>query len=134
MQRGRTSVERGGAGPRAVRSADRSPVALFTALSDPTRLRLLQLLRTGETCVCDLVAALEAPQPTVSRHLAVLRAAGFVRARREGAWMHYSLAEPTHDLDRAIRACLDACTDHDPTFATDRRRRIRARQARGCCD
>lgn len=110
------------------------PETLFAALSDATRLRLLRLLRAGETCVCDLVDGIEAPQPTISRHLAVLRAAGLVRARRDGVWMHYALTEPTHELHRALLACLDACEDLEPTFAADERRVARARKARGCCD
>jgi ArsR family transcriptional regulator len=67
--------------------------AVFKAASEPIRLRILATLARGERCVCHLHAALEAPQPTVSRHLAVLRHAGLVRARREGAWVHYALTE-----------------------------------------
>lgn len=67
--------------------------AVFKAASEPIRLRILAKLARGERCVCHLHAALEAPQPTVSRHLAVLRHTGLVRARRDGAWVHYSLTE-----------------------------------------
>lgn len=67
--------------------------AVFKAASEPIRLRILAMLAQGERCVCHLHAALDAPQPTVSRHLAVLRHVGLVRARREGAWVHYSLTE-----------------------------------------
>jgi ArsR family transcriptional regulator, arsenate/arsenite/antimonite-responsive transcriptional repressor len=70
------------------------PEALLAAVAEPTRLRLLALIAGGETCVCDLVGALDLPQPLVSRHLGVLRRAGLVTARRDGLWMHYSLAEP----------------------------------------
>ena len=65
----------------------------FKALGDPTRLRILALLRTGELCVCDLTDALGLPQSTVSRHLGLLKATGWVAGRRGGAWMYYSLAE-----------------------------------------
>lgn len=71
-----------------------APEALLAAVAEPTRLRLLALIAPGEVCVCDLVGALELPQPLVSRHLGVLRRAGLVRARREGLWMHYALAQP----------------------------------------
>ncbi len=65
---------------------------LFRALSEPLRLRILNLLlNRSELCVCDLVTALDAPQSLVSRHLAYLRRAGLVLARREGVWMHYRL-------------------------------------------
>jgi ArsR family transcriptional regulator len=66
--------------------------AFFDALNDPIRRQILALLLShDERCVCDLLAVLEAPQPKVSRHLAVLREAGLVRTRRAGVWMHYRL-------------------------------------------
>ena len=64
---------------------------VYAALADPTRLRILALLRDGEVCVCHLHASLDVPQPTASRHLAYLRKAGLVDARRAGIWMHYRL-------------------------------------------
>ncbi|MDW7643848.1 MAG: metalloregulator ArsR/SmtB family transcription factor [Desulfuromonadales bacterium] len=63
----------------------------FKALSDETRLRILSLLGAGELCVCDLMAVLELPQSTVSRHLATLRNATLVEDRRQGVWMYYRL-------------------------------------------
>lgn len=66
--------------------------AFFEVLSDPIRRRILSLLLIhDERCVCDLNAALDTPQPKVSRHLGVLREAGLVLTRREGVWMHYRL-------------------------------------------
>ncbi len=65
----------------------------FKALSDETRLRILAQLFGGERCVCDLMAALDLPQSTVSRHLAYLRNASLVEDRREGVWMYYRLRE-----------------------------------------
>lgn len=65
------------------------------ALADKTRLRLLNLLGESEICVCFFVEVLGTNQPKISRHLAYLRRAGIVKARREGKWMHYSIAEPT---------------------------------------
>ncbi|MCV4655760.1 metalloregulator ArsR/SmtB family transcription factor, partial [Escherichia coli] len=62
---------------------------LFLALSDRTRLRLLNLMRNGEICVCFFTEVLGESQPKVSRHLAYLRNAGLVKARREGKWVHY---------------------------------------------
>jgi len=69
---------------------------LFRALSDPTRLRLLNLIADREICVCYFVEILGISQPKISRHLAYLRRAGIVAARREGRWMHYRLLIP-HD-------------------------------------
>jgi len=71
---------------------------LFKALSDETRLRILSLLTAGELCVCDLMAVLDLPQSTVSRHLAYLRNSGLVEDRRQGVWMYYRLATPAAEL------------------------------------
>lgn len=67
---------------------------LFAALADPTRLRLLNLIAGREVCVCYLVEILRQGQPKISRHLAYLRRAGIVMARREGKWMHYRMCAP----------------------------------------
>jgi DNA-binding transcriptional ArsR family regulator len=70
----------------------RDVTSLLEALTDPTRLRLLRLLRQEELCVCELVDVLRIPQYKISRHLRRLRAIGVVEARREGRWMHYRLS------------------------------------------
>jgi ArsR family transcriptional regulator, arsenate/arsenite/antimonite-responsive transcriptional repressor len=72
----------------------------FRALADRTRLRLLNLMRNEEVCVCFFVEILKTNQPKISRHLAYLRKAGIVGARREGPWMHYRIVEP-EDPDAA---------------------------------
>jgi ArsR family transcriptional regulator, arsenate/arsenite/antimonite-responsive transcriptional repressor len=66
-------------------------VELFHALSDETRLAIVQRLRGGERCVCDLTDLLDAAQSRLSFHLKVLKDAGIVSDRREGRWVHYSL-------------------------------------------
>lgn len=83
-------------------------VTLYMALADKTRLRILDLMREGETCVGRLTEALGESQPKISRHLAYLRSAGLVEARRDGKWIHYSIAWPD-DLagQRAVAAALD---------------------------
>ena len=63
----------------------------FHALSDETRLRLLELLRAGEQCVCDLTDSLDTGQSRLSFHLKVLKDAGLVTDRREGRWVYYAL-------------------------------------------
>ena len=68
----------------------------FQALGDNTRLRLLNLMGEQEVCVCYFVEILGSPQPKISRHLAYLRSAGIVSARREGKWMHYRIVMPPH--------------------------------------
>lgn len=69
-----------------------SPTQLCKCLGDDTRLSLICLLHgQGEVCVCDLVESLQAPQSTISRHLAQLRQCDLVVARRQGTWMHYRI-------------------------------------------
>src|SRR5215471_4034537 len=70
------------------------PVLFFRALADRTRLRLLNLIGNREICVCFFVEILGTNQPKISRHLAYLRRAGIVEARREGKWMHYRIELP----------------------------------------
>lgn len=84
-------------------------VQLFAALADPTRLRLLNLMNGREVCVCYFVEILKHSQPKISRHLAYLRRAGIVEARREGRWMHYRIEWPRDPaagsvLDSALRS------------------------------
>ena len=69
---------------------------LFAALADRTRLRLLNPMDGREVCVCYFVEILGQSQPKISRHLAYLRRAGVVTARREGKWMHYKIVVPSH--------------------------------------
>jgi len=65
--------------------------AVFRALGEPVRLRILERLAGGELCACDLLATLEISQPTLSHHMKVLTEAGLVESRRKGIWVHYSL-------------------------------------------
>ena len=70
----------------------KTPAQIFKALGDETRLRIMALLVDGrELCVCDIMAALELPQSTVSRHLSYLRNSGLVDDRRHGVWMYYTI-------------------------------------------
>ncbi|CAN5278015.1 transcriptional regulator [soil metagenome] len=72
----------------------------FAALADRTRLRLLNLMRDGEVCVCFFAETLGTNNPKISRHLAYLKRAGLVKSRRDGKWMHYSIS-PLNDLNAA---------------------------------
>ena len=102
---------------------------MFRAFSDRTRLRLLNLLRGGELCVCDLVDVVGVPQPKVSRHLAYLRRAGLVVARKEGLWNYYKLAPARSTLHEKLLDCLADCDM--PELARDATRL--ACQGRSCC-
>lgn len=101
---------------------------LFQALGDRTRLRLLNLMAEGEICVCFFIEALDQPQPTISRHLAYLRRAGLVAARRDGKWMSYSLTPPTNATERQIfEAVLESLRGEREM------QRDRARLLKSCC-
>lgn len=92
----------------------------FLALADKTRLRLLNLMRDGEICVCFFTEVLGESQPKISRHLAYLRNAGLVEARRDGKWMHYRIARP---IDPGAAAVLDtvlAWLDEQDSFRAER--------------
>ena len=104
---------------------------VFRALSDRTRLRILNLLRGGELCVCHLVAVLNVPQPTASRHLAYLRKAGLVVARKEGLWIHYNLAPARSKSHEMLLECLAQCYREEAVFVKDDER-LRLRVRPGC--
>ncbi len=86
---------------------------MFKALSDETRLRILCLLLEGELCVCDLMAVLQLPQSTVSRHLAYLKNSGWVDDRRCGVWMYYSISDNGNALQAGL---LDTLRTALPTL------------------
>jgi ArsR family transcriptional regulator len=92
---------------------------MFRAFSDRTRLRILNLLRSGELCVCDLVRVIGSPQPKISRHLAYLRKAGLVTSRKDGLWMYYELAPAKSDFQRKLLECLTCCFTDVPELARD---------------
>ena len=104
---------------------------MFRAFSDRTRLRILHLLGGGELCVCDLVDVLGVPQPKASRHLAYLRKAGLVVARKDGLWQHYSLAPAATEFHRSLLNCLACCFRSVPELKRDAERLGRSRAA--CC-
>ena len=89
---------------RTARSVD-----LFHALSDETRLEIIDMLRSGERCVCDLTEALDAAQSRLSFHLKVLKDAGIVRDRKDGRWVHYELdREAFEEIEELIKAMKPA--------------------------
>ena len=78
--------------------------AVFHALSDPTRLELVNRLVAGEQCVCELTDALKTGQSRLSFHLKVLKESGLILDRREGRWMYYALNEDAfEELEELIR-------------------------------
>lgn len=101
---------------------------LFAAFADRTRLRLLNLMNGKEVCVCYFVEILGQSQPKVSRHLAYLRRAGIVAARREGTWMHYSIVVPKHTGAARILSETLAALSEDRAMQADLTRLNKA-----CC-
>jgi ArsR family transcriptional regulator, arsenate/arsenite/antimonite-responsive transcriptional repressor len=108
---------------------------MFRAFSDRTRLRILGLLKSGELCVCDLTNVIRAPQPTISRHLAYLRRAGLVTARKEGLWMYYELAPAKNSFHRKLLECLSCCFASEvPELLRDAKVLGKTDcKSRGCC-
>lgn len=93
---------------------------LFKALADRTRLRLLNLIGEDEVCVCFFVAVLNTNQPKVSRHLAYLRKAGVVAARRDGKWIHYRVVEPPDEQAANIFREVRTWLQNDEAMKLDR--------------
>lgn len=100
----------------------------FRALADRTRLRLLNLMRTDEVCVCFFVEVLGTNQPKISRHLAYLRRAGIVDARREGPWMHYRIVEPPDAEGAQVLSDVMSWLGNDHEMHRDRERLVKV-----CC-
>lgn len=101
---------------------------LFRALADRTRLRLLNLMGETEVCVCYFVEVLRLSQPKISRHLAYLRRAGVVAARRDGKWMHYRIIEPSDAQAARVFADVRHWLKEDRETQRDRERLVRV-----CC-
>lgn len=100
----------------------------FAALADRTRLRLLSLIGNDEVCVCYFVEVLRTNQPKISRHLAYLRRAGIVAARREGKWMHYRITEPADERAARVFSEVRAWLAEDREMRRDRERLVKV-----CC-
>lgn len=105
---------------------------LLKAAGEPTRLRLLNLLRFGNICVCDLETVLELPQPSISRHLATLRSAGLVTASRAGTRVVYALATARTVEAAGLLRLLDACCPTDELMKRDFER-LKAAVSEGSC-
>jgi len=95
---------------------------LLKALADPTRLRIVGLLQSGEVCVCHIHDSLKIPQPKASRHLAYLRRAGVVHAEKRGLWVHYRLAPQTSEVAQTLLDTARHCVTHVATARRDAKR------------
>ena len=95
---------------------------LFKALSEEVRLRIIGLLLHGELCVCDLMAVLDLPQSTISRHLSYLTNTGWLAGERRGVWMYYRLRDHGGDLQQELMAVLSRHLMELPAVARDQAR------------
>ncbi len=93
----------------------------FATLADRTRLRLLNLMRDGEVCVCFFAETLDTNNPKISRHLAYLRRAGLVKARRDGKWVHYRINEPVNNAAAEVFSATMEMLGKDKEMQRDRR-------------
>jgi len=115
---------------------DTSPLIdlMFQAFCHRLRLRILHLLHEGEMCVGNIVEILQAPQPKVSRHLAVLKKAKLVTVRREGQWIHYALAPVQSTFHQKLLECAANCFQQVTEMQGDKERLDTMRSLNsGCC-
>jgi ArsR family transcriptional regulator, arsenate/arsenite/antimonite-responsive transcriptional repressor len=106
---------------------------VFRALADPTRVRILHLLRDGPLCVGDLVSVLDLSQPKVSRHLAYLRRALLVEDEKRGPWCFYRLTAARPGFHRKVLELLDAAASEVAEAAADGSALRKLRAKGGCC-
>jgi ArsR family transcriptional regulator, arsenate/arsenite/antimonite-responsive transcriptional repressor len=97
---------------RAIAQPIEQASRLFHALSEPTRLRILEQLKDGEQCVCELTEAFNTGQSRLSFHLRVLKEAGLINDRPEGRWIYYSL---NHEGIKELVAFVDTLKDSQPS-------------------
>jgi len=96
----------------------------FAALADRTRLRLINLMRDGEVCVCFFAETLGTNNPKISRHLSYLKRAALVTVRRDGKWMHYRLNEPTNKQAAEVFSATMKMLNDDPQMNADREKLV----------
>lgn len=100
----------------------------FAALADRTRLRLLNLMRNGEVCVCFFAETLDTNNPKISRHLAYLRRASLVTGRRDGKWIHYRISPPTNEKAAEVFGAVMEMLKDDQEMRLDSQRLVNV-----CC-
>lgn len=100
----------------------------FAALADRTRLRLLNLMGENELCVCFFAEVIGTNQPKISRHLAYLKRADLVSARRDGKWMHYRVTPPKNESGAEVFAKVKEMLKEDKEMQADREKLFKV-----CC-
>jgi ArsR family transcriptional regulator, arsenate/arsenite/antimonite-responsive transcriptional repressor len=105
----------------------------FKALSDETRLRILNILVKQECCVCEVMQALNISQSRASRNLGILEEAGFLKSHHEGAWVHYTLRDDSSNFAVMLAKMTGEFSDEDDLFKQDRERLKKAKRLGLCC-
>ena len=100
----------------------RELIKVFKALSDETRIRMLELLSQGELCVCEIMQALEISQTRASRNLGILRDAGLLQDRRDGQWVHYSVRKEVATEYLKLLELVTSLLKEDQTLVEDKKR------------
>ena len=100
--------------------------AVMKAASDPTRVRILKILESGEICVCQIIAVIQLSQPTISNHLSLLKSAGLITDRKDKKWVLYSLDGQDGYAGSVLRN-LRGWLNDDPLIERDRERTALAR-------
>jgi DNA-binding transcriptional ArsR family regulator len=100
---------------------------VMKAASDPTRVRILKILESGEICVCQIIAVIQLSQPTISNHLSLLKSAGLITDRKDKKWVFYSLDGQDGYAGSVLRN-LRGWLNDDPLIERDRERTALARK------
>ena len=107
-------------------------VSMFKALSDKTRLRIVNLLLEGELCVCEVMQILCATQSKSSRHLAYLKNAGLVKHRRKRLWVYYSLTSPKNGVHRELLKAVRLSRNQNTLLRADLKKLLGVSKMRAC--
>ena len=92
---------------------EKKTAIIFKAFCDENRIRIIELLRSGEKCACKILEEIQITQPTLSHHMKILCDAGIVAARKEGKWTHYSISEKGV---KQAKECLEQLTTLDVEY------------------
>lgn len=98
----------------------RDLIGVLKAVSDKNRMRIIKMLEKKNMCVCELVAVLKIKQPSVSKHLSILRNVGIIQDERNGQWIDYSLCtEKVNKYSPIIQSMIKDCLNDDPIIKSD---------------
>jgi ArsR family transcriptional regulator len=106
---------------------------IFKALSDPNRLRILKMLKSKSLCVCEITDVLNLATSTVSKHLSILRAAGFIIEQKDGKWVNYLInPRPSDSRVSSIILTLDFWISDDQVIIADKQKVQKVNRSEVC--